>query len=171
MRNSRAALLAPLALAALALTGCAGAAPGGTNGENPGTAQNPGSGGGTKGHATVTVDGQSWEYDSFLCAVGYESTDSEEYSFSATSFTTKDGEKMQFLIDVIDESGQNRVSGDGVEYRIELFDTSNYEDPAVDINAFGTTGVVISGESVKISGTFDNRGESVSIEADVVCNH
>ncbi|GAA1465178.1 hypothetical protein [Microbacterium thalassium] len=122
---------------------------------------------GGAGSATFTVDGQTWEYPSYLCVTGYENTQSDVYSFSSTSFTTVDGDKIQALVDVRDDSGQDRLSGDGVVYEITVYDTEN---ATVDILATGTEGVTITDTTVTVDGTFsDLDGVSHSIQVDATC--
>ncbi len=165
--------LTSIAVVALALGGCT------TTAAVDGGSTDTGAGGGSEGSGggdvkvTVTVDGETWEYASFLCAVGYETIGSDVYSFSSTSFTTVDGDKIQFLLDVRDESGQDRVSGDGVVYEITVFDADNPTAPTVDVTASGESGVTIGDGTVTVDGDFVdmNDGATVySIQADAVCN-
>ncbi|BDZ65329.1 hypothetical protein [Agromyces mangrovi Wang et al. 2018] len=187
MNGRRSALLALLAAGALALSACAsspstdGAAEDDTASQSTedtgtddsGTEDDGGdaSGGSGSGSATVTVDGETWEYPSYLCVTGYANTGSDVYSFSSTSFTTVDGLGVQLLVDVRDDSGQDRVSGDGVVYEITVFDTDAPEDPSIDVSATGTEGVTITESTVQVDGTFtDLGGESHSIQVDATCN-
>lgn len=175
MFNTRKLVLGATLVGALALAGCGGsaatsAAPadgGATESANSGN----GGGGGGESFARVTIDGETWEYSSFLCVRGYENTESDVYSFSSTSFTTSDGEKVQFLVDARDDSGQDRIEGDGVTYEVTLYDYSGEQPPSVDISADSATGVTITDTSVTVSGEFvDVEGVSFQIEAEAVCN-
>lgn len=175
----QARLLIPLAIATLALTGCAteppsshGSQDGGDSPDTSDSAPTSGNTGGGSGNPyTVTVNDDSWEYSSFQCAVGYEQTSSDEYSFSSGAMKTADGKKIQFLVDVADSTGQNRVSGDGVRYTVTVFDYEDPENPSVDVHANGTTGVTISGDSVKVSGDFTGLDSEIyTIDAKAVCD-
>ncbi len=185
MNGRRSALLALLAAGALALSACAsspstdGAAEDDaasqstedTGTGDSGTEDDGGDASGGSGSATVTVDGETWEYPSYLCVTGYENTGSDVYSFSSTAFTTVDGEGVQLLVDARDDSGQDRVSGDGVEYQITVFDTDSPENPSIDVSATGTEGVTITESTVQVDGTFtDLGGETHSIQVDATCN-
>ena len=172
MRTKSALRISPLLIAALALAGCSASSPveaeGSGSKDAPTTSEK--SGGGGESYATITIDGETWEYSSFMCAIGYTETDSDEYSFSGTSFTTSDDEKVQFLLDVTDQSGQDRTSGDGVSYEIDIADYGNIDNPSIELNVVTETGVTISGKSVTISGEFDAiSGTTHTIEADAVC--
>ncbi|GLI26610.1 hypothetical protein ARHIZOSPH14_08520 [Agromyces rhizosphaerae] len=184
MNSRRSALLALLAAGALALSACASStsvdgasdeAASESSSEDTGTEDSGEDAGGDSsggaGSATVTVDGETWEYGSYLCVTGYANTGSDVYSFSSTAFTTVDGEGVQLLVDVRDDSGQDRVSGDGVVYEITVFDTDSPENPSVDVSATGTEGVTITETTVQADGTFtDLGGESHSIQVDATCN-
>ncbi|MDP3208550.1 MAG: hypothetical protein Q8M65_05325 [Rhodoglobus sp.] len=178
MTSKPVTLIASLAIASLALAGCAASSPadGGSSppADTPGVSEDAGggdSGGdGNAGLATVNVLGQTFEYSSFMCTVGYTFTGTDLYSFSATGFTTSSGEKIQFLIDVADSSGQNRLSGDGVVYEVSIQDYGNSANPIIDVDATGPSGVTISGDSVTVSGDFTHfDGTSVTIEAEATC--
>lgn len=175
MTTTRSAIL-PAALAALALTlvGCsAPSAP--TSDPETGTgAAETAEGGGSSGAsgASVTIDGTTWEYPSYLCVTGYENTESDVYSFSSTAFTTTDGEKIQLLIDVFDDSGQDRLSGDGVIYEITVFDYAS-DTPSVDVAVAGESGVEIADGVITVSGDFtptDGSGTVVAVEAQATCS-
>lgn len=166
--------LTSIAVVALALGGCTTTAAVDGGSTDTGTdGGSGGSGGGTVATSTVTVDGETWEYQGWLCARGYDTTDSDVYSFSSSGFTTADGEKIQSLVDVRDDSGQDRVEGDGVVYEITVFDYGTPDDPSVDVTARGASGVTITDDAVTVSGDFTDTvdGETVySIQVDAVCN-
>ncbi len=168
--------LTSVALAALLLVGCAasGTDAGPASPADGTSTDQPGGSGDGSGRATVTVDGETWTYDSYLCVVGYEANESDVYSFSSTSFTTTDGEKIQLLIDVLDASGQGRLEGDGVVYEITLYDYGNDSAPTVDIAVEGTDGVSIVDGVITVSGEFiaDNDQQTLhTIEAEAVCDY
>lgn len=172
MIHIRTAAFALFAAAALAVTGCASetAEPADDTGSSSSdTTEEQSNGDGDvsvgAGSAIVTVNGQTWEYASYLCATGYENTSSDVYSFSSTSFTTVDGETIQVLVDVRDETGEDRVSGEGVVYEITVFDTEN---GTVDIQTSSTEDVTITDTTVSAEGTFtdfDGVDHSIKIEA------
>lgn len=179
MTRLRIAAFALVAAAALTLTACASAdsaddagAPAAEStsdeaGESSTEEADAGSADAGGVAATITVDGQTWEYPSYLCVTGYENTSSDVYSFSSTSFTTVDGEQIQVLVDVRDESGEDRVSGEGVVYEITLYDTEN---ASVDIQASGTEGVTITDTTVDVDGAFtDIDGTEYSIRVEATC--
>ncbi len=171
------ALAATAVFLGAALTGCASTDGGSDSTDSGGESANvdsgsadAGNGGSGEGSAVVTVDGVTWEYSSYLCAFGYDETESDVYSFSSTSFSTADGERIQILVDVRDESGQDRVAGDGIVYEITVVDAGNIADPSINISASGTDGVTISGDSVQVDGTFSSfEGATYDIRVDATC--
>jgi len=166
--------ISPILIATLALLGCAAPTTSGSDGSgSDGSQSSSGGASGASGgesHATVTVDGETWDYSNFMCAFGYEQTDSDEYSFSATSFKTSDGEKVQFLIDVSDPSGQDRLEGDGVSYEIHVSDYGNIDNPTIALDIVATSGVTISDKTVTVFGKFTGLdGDSHVVEAEAAC--
>lgn len=135
------------------------------------TAEAPNTGGGGASGATLTIDGTTYTYDSFLCVRGYDRTESDVYSYSSTSYTTADGEQIQFLFDVRDPSGDDRIEGDGVEYEFALFDYGNPDSPSVDIAGSATSGVTFTADGYTISGEFSSfDGGPYQVDAEVTCN-
>ncbi len=168
------------AVATLALAGCSGSTPEDTSSPTtaapttsaPTSDQPPANpAGGNRGHVTVTVDGDTWDFpDSLNCVTGYDNTRSDVYSFVADAKATFGEANVQFQLSVRDESGQNRLSGDGVKYEITLQDYKNYDDPAVDVEVSGTKNVAIVGTSVTADGKFTNiMQETHTVKIDGVC--
>lgn len=95
------------------------------------------------GSATVTIDGETWEFDSVLCAFGEEETGQEgaELVVSATA----DG--LQFYVS-IDDFGDS----------ISLNDIEDFENPSVawDANEFGGGEVTIEADGKEVTGSSDN---------------
>lgn len=94
------------------------------------------------GSATVTIDGETWEFDSILCAMGEEEIGQEgaELVVSATA----DG--LQFYVS-IDSFGRS----------IDLNDIEDFQNPSVAWSAFdsGTGDVTIEQDGKEVSGSSD----------------
>lgn len=118
------------------------------------------------GEATLTVGDETWTFDNYLCAFGYDATQSQTFSFSSTSFGEHStGARVQMLVDIADESGGGRYQGDGVEAIITINDISDFENQAVSWEANSSDGVfgtgpfdvVVEGDSVAVaSANFDS---------------
>lgn len=131
-----------------------------------------GSGGGTpsgSGSATLTIGSETWEFDSFGCAFGYDATQSEVYSFSSSAFGEhSSGARVQMQADIRDDSGQERLEGEGVIYEVYITDIEDFEDPAVDWEAIGPADQIIvriDGDRVTAEGEFDDLRTDLEIEA------
>jgi hypothetical protein len=122
-----------------------------------------------RGSATLTIGDETWEFDEFGCAFGYEATQTEVYSFSSSSFGEhSNGARVQMQAEIMDDSGQERVEGDGVIYMVYINDIENFDDPAVDWEARGpaeTIVVRIDGDSVTAEGVFDDLLTDLEVEA------
>lgn len=100
-------------------------------------------GGGT---ATLVVGDQTWTFDSVLCAFGEEQIGQEGAVFNLSS---------------IQEGMQMYASIDGFGDSVSLNDIEDFENPSVDLNAFGDDFLVLDGKSVSgetdfIDGTSDD---------------
>lgn len=95
------------------------------------------------GSATVTIDGETWEFDSILCAFGEEEIGQEgaELVVSATA----DG--LQFYVSV-DSFGDS----------ISLNDIEDFENPSVswDASEFGGAEVTIEADGKDVTGSSDS---------------
>ena len=136
---------------------------GGTGGSagTGGTGGSAGTGGSPMGagSATLMIGTQTWEFDSFQCAFGYDATQSNTYSFSSGAIQTIDGVRLQLLADIEDDSGQERYEGEGVLYDVTIQDIENFDDPTVDWQAYGPAAEIvvrIDGDSVTAEGVFDD---------------
>jgi len=153
------------------------------DGTNEGAAGSGGSGGGTggsggsagsggaptgMGSATLTIGDETWEFDEFGCAFGYDATQSETYSFSSNSFGEhSDGSRVQMQANIEDDTGQERYEGAGVIYTVDINDIENFEDPSVAWEARGSAETIvvrIDGNRVTAEGVFDDLLTDLEIE-------
>lgn len=68
------------------------------------------------GSATLTFDGQTWEFDSVLCAIGEEQTGQEG---------------AEFVLSALQDGLQLYVSVDSFGHSVTLDDVENFADPSV----------------------------------------
>lgn len=178
----KAILVSSVVLAPLLILGCGGdgaeSETGGTGGGTGGTA---GSGGGTPtgaGSATLTIGDETWEFDAFGCAFGYDATQTEVYSFSSSAIGEhSSGARVQMQAEIMDDTGQERVEGEGVIYEVYINDIEDFENPAVDWEARGSADqivVQIDGDRVTADGVFDDLLTDLEVEAvpgtlDAIC--
>ncbi|MBW2161718.1 MAG: hypothetical protein JRH14_17435, partial [Deltaproteobacteria bacterium] len=109
---------------ALMASGCnddpAMAGTGGTGGQGTGGTGGQGTGGTGaaptgSGSASLTIGDETWEFGEFGCAFGYDATESQVYSFSSNSFGEhSNGARVQMQANIRDDTGQERIEGDGV---------------------------------------------------------
>lgn len=85
------------------------------------------------GGAELTVDGETWTFDSVLCAFGPEEIGDED---------------AEFVLSAIGDGLQLYVSIDGFGHSVTLDDIENFEDPSVGWSA----GDLIAAEFVEIDG-------------------
>ncbi len=126
---------------------------------------------GATSYATVTINGETWEFTPFRCAVGKEETGSDTYSYStdARSSAGDDDVQLQFQVNARDDSGQNRLLGDGVIYDFTLYDYGS-ETPTVDYTGNATEGVTIGPGTLVVDGEFRSiSGETYEVVVDAVC--
>lgn len=67
-----------------------------------------------------------------------------------------------------DDSGQERLEGEGVIYEVYITDIEDFEDPAVDWGAIGPADQIIvriDGDQVTAEGEFDDLRTDLEIEA------
>lgn len=67
-----------------------------------------------------------------------------------------------------DDSGQERLEGEGVIYEVYITDIEDFEDPAVDWEATGPADQIIvriDGDQVTAEGEFDDLRTDLEIEA------
>lgn len=67
-----------------------------------------------------------------------------------------------------DDSGQQRLEGEGVIYEVYITDIEDFEDPAVDWEATGPADQIIvriDGDQVTAEGEFDDLRTDLEIEA------
>jgi hypothetical protein len=144
-------------------------------GGDNGAAPDAGGGGGGGGEATLTIDSQTWEFDSFGCAIGLEQTGSQVYSFNSNSIGSPGGgARLQMQAEIRDDSGEGRLEGAGVVYSVYIQDIDDFENPSVHFESSseegGETTVDISGNQVTATGLFDDKltDELVLIEGTLV---
>ncbi|MGD8861975.1 MAG: hypothetical protein PVI30_18335 [Myxococcales bacterium] len=140
-----------------------------------------GSGGGGAGSATLTVGEMTFEASQVGCVFSAEEAGSPDYPFNLSAFgESPTGARAQLVADIYDPTGQERLSGDGVEHNISFTDIENYADPTVaweDVEgplANGAMTVItidgkqITGEAVFDDGTTDAI-ETVTGTLEVTC--
>ena len=108
------------------------------------------------GSATLTIGDQTWEFDSFVCAFGHEATSSDVYSFSSDSRGEHEGAAVQMQANIRDDSGEGRYEGDGLTHDVFITDITDFENPSIDFQFFGPSGIVIDGNTVTAEGLFDD---------------
>lgn len=151
-----------LVVPALVVTGCGDDDEGisGTGGSGTGGTTGTGGTATGSGSATLTIGQQTWEFDFFQCAFGYDSTQSQIFSFSSNSFGQDDGgARVQMQANIQDDSGQERFEGEGVIYDVTLDDIDDFENPSVAWEARGPADeivVEIDGDRVTANGVFDD---------------
>lgn len=106
------------------------------------------------GGAELTVDGQTWTFDSVLCAFGPDEIGDED---------------AEFVLSAISDGLQLYVSIDGFGHSVTLDDIDNFEDPSVGWAAGGPLGALtgdaeefieLDGEQVRAEAEFtDSRDE------------
>lgn len=120
------------------------------------------------GSATLTIGAETWEFDSFACAFGYDATQTNLYVFSSTAFGEhSDGSQVQMQAEIEDDTGQERYEGDGVIYTVYINDIENFENPSVDWEARGPAAeivVTIDGDRVTAEGVFDDLLTDLEVE-------
>lgn len=99
------------------------------------------------GGAELTVDGETWTFDSVLCAFGPEEIGDED---------------AEFVLSAISDGLQLYVSIDGFGHSVTLDDVDNFEDPRVGWAAGGPLGA-LTGEAEEF---IEVDGKQVSAEAE-----
>jgi hypothetical protein len=69
------------------------------------------------------------DFDNYVCAFGYDSTESEVYSFTSNFIGEVERTRVQMQLDVQDQSGQDRLSGDGDNITAEATLWDEVADP------------------------------------------
>lgn len=174
------AAIAGLVLASAALAGCSSgsdaqpAADAATPGEEstaPSAAPAGDSGGDSgssagTGSATLVVGDTTYEFDNFVCAFGYENTQSDTYSFSSNSIQEIDGVKVQMQLDVADRSGSDSLTGDAVVQGITVNDIEDFENPAIAIGT-STLDATFDGDTISAEGTFYDEVADPSLQEEL----
>lgn len=145
---------------------------GGGAGGNGGDVGAGGSGGNGQptgsGSATLTIGEQTWEFDSFGCAFGYDATQSSIFVFSSNAIGEhSNGARVQMQANIEDDSGQERYEGEGVIYSVDIDDIDDFENPSVSWQARGPADeivVEIDGDRVTAQGVFDDLLTDLVIE-------
>ena len=163
---------------ALMASGCnddpAMAVTGGTGGQGTGGTGGQGTGGTGaaptgRGSASLTIGDETWEFDEFGCAFGYDATESQVYSFSSNSFGEhSNGARVQMQANIRDDTGQERIEGDGVIYEVDINDIDDFQNPAVSWEARGPAATIvvrIDGDHITAEGVFDNLLTDGEMEA------
>ncbi|MBW1758096.1 MAG: hypothetical protein JRJ80_18275, partial [Deltaproteobacteria bacterium] len=97
-----------------------------------------------RGSASLTIGDETWEFDEFGCAFGYDATESQVYSFSSNSFGEhSNGARVQMQANIRDDTGQERIEGDGVIYEVDINDIDDFQNPAVSWDAVGPAATIV----------------------------
>lgn len=105
------------------------------------------------GSATLVVGDATYEFDNFVCAFGYDNTESDIYSFSSNSFQELDGVRVQMQLNVADPSGGDALTGSGVEQEVTVDDIEDFENPTITI-ATESLDATFDGDNISAQGTF-----------------
>lgn len=119
------------------------------------------------GVATLTIGGDVWEFEGFVCAFGYRNTESDVFSFSSNAFgTLDDGTRTQLQANIWDETGSDSLTGPDTDHEITFNDIDNFDDPAVKWLMTGTeltidsTRVSVEGATFRDLSTGEEQGGS-----------
>ncbi|NNE72900.1 MAG: hypothetical protein HKN26_04490 [Acidimicrobiales bacterium] len=111
------------------------------------------------GQATLTIGDETWEFEGFVCAVGYANTESDLFSLSTNAFGVhSDGTRLQMQASIDDDSGQDRLSGEGLGHTVSLDDIEDFENPVVSWEMIADSGITLDGTSLTAEGTFRDFG-------------
>lgn len=111
------------------------------------------SGAGT-GEATLTIGDDTWNFEGFICAWGYENTQSDVFSFSSNAFgTLDDGTRTQLQANIWDDTGADSLTGPGTDHEVTFDDIDDFENPAVNWSLTEPE-LTIDGVEVSVDGTF-----------------
>lgn len=106
------------------------------------------------GEATLTIGAETWEFDGFVCAWGFQNTRSDVFSFSSNAFgSLADGTRTQLQLGIWDDTGTGALSGPGTEHEVTFQDIDDFDDPAVDWSLLGPE-FTFDGVEVSVEGTF-----------------
>jgi hypothetical protein len=105
------------------------------------------------GSATLVVGDTTYEFDNFVCAFGYDNTQSETFSFSSNFIGEVDGVRVQMQLDVEDPTGGDQLTGDAVTQRIYVDDIEDFENPAISLSSSQLT-ATFDGDDITAEGTF-----------------
>lgn len=105
------------------------------------------------GSATLVVGDTTYEFDSFVCAFGYDNTESETFSFSSNYIGEIDGVRVQMQLDVEDPTGGDQLMGDAVTQSIHVDDIEDFENPAISLSSAQLT-ATFNGDDIAAEGTF-----------------
>ena len=105
------------------------------------------------GSVTLVVGDTTYEFDDFVCAFGYDNTQSETFSFSSNYIGEVDGVRVQMQLDVEDPTGGDQLMGDAVTQRIYVDDIEDFENPAISLSSSQLT-ATFDGDDIAAEGTF-----------------
>ena len=105
------------------------------------------------GSATLVVGDTTYDFDSFVCAFGYENTQSDTFSFSSNYIGEIDGVRVQMQLDVEDPTGGDQLMGDAVTQTIYVDDIDDFENPAISLSSSQLT-ATFNGDDISAEGTF-----------------
>ncbi|MCE0487144.1 hypothetical protein [Ornithinimicrobium sediminis] len=147
-----------------------GDVPGGEDADEESAEEGAAAGGiGAGGSATLTVGGETYEFDNYYCATGPEETGNDDVSFSSGAFGEVDGVRVQLDASILDFSGESAMEGEGTIQSVSLNDIEDFEDPSVSWSAeAGFMGepewtIETDGSTVSAEATFDD-GRTEEIE-------
>ena len=106
------------------------------------------------GEATLMIGAETWEFDGFVCAWGFQNTRSDVFSFTSNAFgSLADGTRTQLQLGIWDDTGTGALSGPGTEHEVTFQDIDDFDNPAVDWALLGPE-FTFDGVEVSVEGTF-----------------
>lgn len=134
--------------------GSAGTGGSAGSGGTAGSGGEAGTNGGGNVAGTLTIGDQTWEFDRFVCAFGDRANFGEDTSFYGFAFgEDTDGTLVDLDVVIIDDSGEERLEGPGVEYAMNVYTLGNLEGWS---SGPGQTVVRIDGQRVTAEFRFDD---------------
>lgn len=108
----------------------------------------------TGGTATLTIGGETFEFDDYYCAFGPEATQNDRVSFSSGSTT------QGLDVSIQDTEEQGRYEGEGTIHSITYGDWANTGSVTLSNDA----AIMIDGKNITADTTFDDSSTDLEIE-------
>lgn len=109
------------------------------------------------GRATLTIGDETWEFEGFVCAIGFANTESEVFSLSTNAFGVhSDGTRVQMQADIWDNSGEDRITGPDLDHSVSLDDIEDFDNPVVSWEMINESGIVMDGNKLTAEGLFSD---------------